>query len=330
MKFFKIFTAIVLVFCITFTLFFGKDKINPNTSLGESVEYKGILTMWQVDSFEGGTGSRKQFLMEVSRSFEKNNQGLFIMVINHTASGVKENLAQGIYPDILSFGMGTEVKNTAELRLNRKTKGCQVGEKTYASAWCRGGYVLIANPALAKDFPSSLSEIVVSQSEYTEPLLALHVEGYTAENVTVMQPMDAYVKFVSGKTPYFLGTQRDIIRLERRGMDVITKPLANYNDLYQFVAVTSNDELKRYYSMNFVEYLCSDAVQSKLDKIGMLSPYISVAHENQTLIDMQNIEFSYTLSAFSSPELLKELQSLSVSAVKGDKAVTTKIKNVLI
>lgn len=330
MKFLKASAAMLMVFCIVFTFIYGKDKINNPAPLAETVGYKGIITMWHVDSFEGGTGSRRQFLMEVARSFEKDNEGVLIMVINHTPEGVKENMDNGIYPDLISFGAGTEVKNMSELRLSRTTSGCLVGDKIYATAWCRGGYVLIANPALATEFGERLNEVVVSQSDYTEPLLALYLEGYAADTIKVMSPMDAYVKFVEGKTPYFLGTQRDINRLERRGMEVVTRPLSAYNDLYQYVAVTSPNELKRYYALSFAEYLCTDSVQSKLNKIGMLSPYNPTVYENRTLSDMQGVKFRHTLSAFSSPELLKELQELSMSALSGKLSDETKIKNVLI
>jgi hypothetical protein len=83
--------------------------------------------------------------------------------------------------------------------------------------------------------------------------------------------MDAYVKFVTGKVKWFLGTQRDVNRLETRGMSVKVTPLERFNDLYQYVSITSSDQIKRYYAEQFINYLVSEQVQKKLNEIGMLS-----------------------------------------------------------
>lgn len=330
MKFLKAIPAFIIIFCIVFTLLYGKDKIINQPPISTTAEYRGVLSMWQIDNFEGGTGSRKEFLLSCARTYEKRNDGLFIMVSNYTLDGVKENFDKGIYPDIISYGCGVELKNTAQLTLLRTVKGGKIGDKTFATAWCMGGYVLFANPTLTSGFEDVLQNLTVSQNEYTEPLLALHEAGYTAKDITVLKPMDAYVKFTQGKTPYFLGTQRDVIRFERRGMEVNAKPLTIYNDLYQYVSVTSSDQVKRSYAIDFVEFLCSDTVQNSLSEIGMLSPYVKVSYQNPTLVQMQSADYQTTVSAFSSKELLKELQSLSLSAITGNADDKTKIKNVLI
>ena len=89
----------------------------------------------------------------------------------------------------------------------------------------------IANPKLVNDFPNEYQEILVSQGEFTQPTLALLMDEIKVSSIKIEKPMDAYVEFVSGKTPFFLGTQRDVHRLERRGFEVKVKPLNAYNDL---------------------------------------------------------------------------------------------------
>ena len=140
--------------------------------------------------------------------------------------------------------------------------------------------------------------------------------------------MDAYIEFVSGKTPYFLGTQRDIHRLNSRGMEYELTCLEGYNDLFQYIAVTSTDTVKSVYSQSFVEYLLSDTVQKKLDRIGMFSAFTSVDYDNQNLCAMQNAEYKRTVSAFTSAEELRYLQSLSALAVTGDTEAQIKLKNI--
>ena len=70
----------LLGFCVAFTLFFGKNFIYRKAESEGAKNYKGIINVWQIDSFEGGTGSRKNFLSDVARTFEKKNDGVLVMV----------------------------------------------------------------------------------------------------------------------------------------------------------------------------------------------------------------------------------------------------------
>ncbi len=319
----------VIVLSTFFTAFFVKDILNEK-KVEVQAQYKGILTLWQIDSFEGGTGSRKQFLLKASRTFEKKNQGVLVMVINHTKTSMLENLSKGLYPDMISFGGGAEVKGFSELNVERTVNGGLVGGKVYATAWCKGGYFLIANPNLVQEIPDELPSLLVSQNDYTQPLTSLYFSGVKAREIEVKKPMDAYVKFVSGKTPYFLGTQRDIIRLSNRGMEVITSPIQEFNDLYQYICITSKDRQKIYYSEQFISHLTCDDVQSQLNNIGMFSPFIKVEYDNVHLSAMQNQKNTYTLSAFTDGQTLVELQDLSLQVLKGNSEKENKIKNIVV
>ncbi len=327
MKLLRISIGFILLFCCAFTLFVGKEKIKEQGQLKSTENYKGIITLWQVDGFEGGKGSRKQFLLKVARDFEKKNPGVLVMVINHTFTSVKENLERGIYPDLISFSNGVEVMGLESIDISRSVECTRIGDKIYATAWCRGGYVLIKNPKAKEQENSSL---IVSQAEYTQPLVAMLLEGIEFDKVEVYKPMEAYVKFTENKCAYFLGTQRDIVRLNNRGMEVEASPLNVFNDLYQYVSLTSRDTVKRKYAFRFIEYLVSDIVQNQLDKISMFSPYVKVEYDNEKLYAMQQNNNFSSISAYLSKEQLQEMQELSKSAVKGNQNSINKIKNMLV
>lgn len=330
MKVIRITTAIFLLFCLGFTAFYGRQKISEGLTENAPAEYKGIITLWHVDSFEGGTGSRKQFLLSSARAFEKANKGVLVMVINKTEEGIRESFNKGVFPDLISYGIGIEVLSPQEIRTENKFVGGMVGAKTYAIPWCRGGYVLIANPKLVDEIGDELEELLISQGENTLPAVALCLENITAKKIEIKKPMDAYVKFVSGKTPYFLGTQRDVNRLNNRGMEVITRPLTAFNDLYQYVAVTAKDENKRFFAEQFINHLESEVVQKKLNQIGMLSVFFDGKNQNEHLEKMQRINDFKTISAFTSPSIIKELQSLSLNFASGEENSLNKIKNLLV
>ena len=332
MKVLKIITALALAFSIAFTAFYGRYKIESSGVDTTPEQYKGVITMWQMDVFEGGKGSRKQFLLKAARSFEKSNSGVLIMVIDQTIEGAKESIKNGKYPDLISFGVGFDISGFSELSVDRKVVGGMVGDKCFAAAWCRGGYALISNPLLVSELENvtQIDNLLVSQAEYTQPLVALAVEGIRAKNVEVLSPMDAYVKFVSGKTPYFLGTQRDVNRLINRGFEFSLRPLAEYNDLYQYVCITGKDQLKRFYSEKFIAHLLSDGVQNSLVEIGMYSPYVNLDYGVNEHISMQKAAAKSTISAFITGSQLKEMQELSLRAATGDEQALNKIKNMCV
>ena len=331
MKIIRIITGLVLVFCILFTCFYGQFKIAESQD-AKPIEYRGVLKMWQIDGFEGGAGSRKQFLLKVARGFERENDGVLIMVSDYTLAGAEENLKNGIYPDLISYSNGLEITGACEICPERETLSGMVGEKSYATAWCRGGYVLISNPQLTDQiYPNTpVDNLLVSQGEYTQPLTALVLEGVEVKSMDVKKPMDAYVKFVLGKTPYFLATQRDLVRLQNRGMNYNAYPLTVFNDLYQYVSVTSNDLIKQVYAQKFVNYLLTEKVQSLLTEIKMFSPHIKVNYQEQSYVDMQSVSARTGISAFNSKEQLKELQRISALSLNGESEYINKIKNMLV
>jgi len=323
----------VLTFVSIFSFTVGVKRINAKNHNFDSVTYKGVLSLWQVDMFEGGRGSRRQFLLDTAVGFEKKNSGVLVMVTNYTKDGVEENFKKGIYPDLISFSNGLNVDRPVQTSQKTDVVGGKIGDKTYFVPWCRGGYVLISNPRLSNvqdEVPLVLENLLVSQGAFTQPLIALLEHGIRVEKLEVLGNMEAYIKFTSGMVKHFLGTQRDVCRLINRGMEFSALPLDGFNDLYQYIGITCTDIERVNAAESFVEYLISEKVQKKLNKISMLSPYFSVDFDDNELFQMQSVTNFKTISAFTNPKELLLLQQLSKTAVTGDKDSQIKIKNVLI
>ena len=328
MKILRCVAAAVVIFAVAFTALYGKTKIAESGVSVEPAEYKGILTLWHIDTFEGGVGSRKQFLLSYSRDFEKQNTGVLVMATEHTAESVKQAFSEGKRPDLISFGAGVDVKDMRPLDIDLPAYGGGYGGVTYAVPWARGGYCIIENP----DYVGNKKEkppILVSQGEYTNPLLAYLLSGKSETGFEILSPMDAYVKFVSGKARFLIGTQRDINRLYTRGMDFVSTPLNGYNDLYQYIAVTSVDPVKAEYCQKFVKFILSSDIQKNLHKIGMYGCYCRVEYDAPDMAAMQNAGSGYFISAFSSAELIKDLQAKSRSAAAGNTGELDEIKKLI-
>ncbi len=326
MKKLRVLVGLFLISSVLITVFYGKDKILEKPEFSAPQGYKCILNLWNIDIFEGGRGSRKQFLLDAAVEFEKQNTGVLVLASSRTEESYYQSILNNEKPDMISFGTGIEVFNSAEI-VDCSFTGGKVGEKTYAVPWCRGGYVLISNGKTA--FNGECKNLLVSKSDYTLPLLAFSMEGYKAENIVVKKPMDAYVDFVSGKYPFMLGTQRDVVRLNSRGFSAEIIALTEYNDLYQYLSVVAEDEVKREYAQKFVSFILSKSVQQKLNKISMLSVFYKVDLDDG--LDKLQVDGKYlTISAFTAKEKIKEIAEESYLSAKGQEDRLSNLKKLLV
>lgn len=100
------FILILCLYPLAKGLYDSQGDILSQRFFGKKSEYQGILRLWNVDSFEGGSLPKTNFLEKMSMQFEKQNKGVYIMVQNLTEDEVVANIKNGIYPDIVSFGTG--------------------------------------------------------------------------------------------------------------------------------------------------------------------------------------------------------------------------------
>ena len=187
--------------------------------------------MWNIDGFEGGSGSRKEFLLSVARRFEKQNPGVLVTCINHTKESAENSMANGDFPHMISYSLGLKISNYSTIESSYKFDAGGLDKKTYALPWCRGNYYLLSHSTEKVDFASenlSNKRLIVSKSSDTQPLVALCLENYKIEQLETYSPLDAYVNFVADKHSVLLGTQRDVVRLTNRGLSFNYKILNNF------------------------------------------------------------------------------------------------------
>lgn len=278
--------------------------VKPQTEQPQS--YQGVVEMWNVESFEGGVGSREAWLTKRAAKFESANKGLFVHVTTLTVEQVQAKLAEGQTFDMICFsrGVGDVVKeqltsytgSVGSIRDNFLISG-QLDGKQYAVPVYAGAYCLFARAeqlsadrllqdALTATFTRKIGKntvelqpLVCGFTPYNSPLSALALSGgkgkaNVSEDVTQYQ---AYEKFLANQTAVtLLGTQRDMYRLaQRENNGKIDKlgfaPLSGYTDLVQYVAVSTAAAEKQQACTQFVEYLTSEEAQSTLVNLSMFS-----------------------------------------------------------
>lgn len=253
----------------------------------EKAEARTVVRVWNIDTFEGGKGSRTAFLKSVARELKGE---AYYLVTSYTPEGALSAFAQGDAPDVLSFGVGLSEFAERLLPLKLEFAGGELGGKTLAYPWCMGGYYLFS----LTDFEGE-GRTVLSVGGENLPAVAARLEGISGEET---ESVAAYTGFLSGKYRYLLGTQRDVCRFQARGVSVQARPLTKYCDLYQYIGILSSE--KRDASLAFVEALLSPEVQGRLSEIGMF-PLANNAER--------------TVSVFSSREALGRL---AAAAREGD------------
>ena len=286
LKFFIAALPFITVFVIVAAvIFYPKEHEKENAE-------KRIVRIWNVDTFEGGKGSRTAFLRNVARRVEKEREGVYFLISSYTAEGAEAAFSKGEAPDMLSFGVGLSTFAEKSLPLPYSFAGGDLEGKTLAYPWCRGGYSLFS---LDERFDQE-GRVAISVGGSNLPEVAARYAKIFGEEV---ESTAAYVGFLSGKYRYLLGTQRDICRFQTRGASVYEKKLSAYNDLYQYLSLLSNEN--REDCLAFFEVLLSKKVQSSLFEIGMFP--------------VEGDESERTVNVFSDKNALENIRILAKQEV---------------
>ncbi|MGN0817734.1 MAG: hypothetical protein ACI4L9_02080 [Candidatus Coproplasma sp.] len=261
---------------------------------GASAQEMQVLTLWQIDSFEGGKGSRAQFLQDTADQLFKGER-FYVTVNSISADAARKNIELGTCPDMISYGAGfygiEELVNCSNFAYK---------------VWCRGGYCLLTLDCQADFSDADAQNTVINGGKDNLVSICALFEGLNG--AAVEKPTGAYVSLLNGKYKYLLGTQRDIFRLKTRGAQFITKPLTSFNDLYQNISILSGD--KKYAACKrFVDYLTSENVNVK--KLGLFSDGVSLYDDELTA--MENLTFSASLKSFVSARYYGEVAAAANS-----------------
>ena len=264
----KIFIKVTAVLLTTaFAVFSFKPLCAALLKEKEGDENAIILELRHADTFDGGTGSRKRFLLKVAEEFERENEGVFISVIQHTAESILTVNEGERGPDLVSFGIGAEgvekIAKPLKTQFNNKFfKSGQSGGETFFYPYAYGMYMKISGGKGAGT--------VISEGRGNLPLFAAK---YAGENYDASLPSsECYVAFFAGKYGAMIGTNRDVYRLSSRGVDFKIDSVFGVTDLVQYIAVTASDKKRAEIAEKFAEYLISDEVQLKLKEVGLFSP----------------------------------------------------------
>lgn len=305
------FTVISLTFVIPKT---SSAKIDKESG------YKAVLSIWQIDSFEGGKGSRASFLKRVSTSFSKKYKGVLTLVTSHTVNSAKKALEEGASPDIISVGaVGLDFSTYQKEVGNLSVEGGGIlGKERYFVPWAKSGYFKIKK--------GNGEKIIVSEGNYNSGAIALALSNLTFKSYKLLNTVDAFNEFLISKDATLIGTMRDVVRLSNKNIECEIEVLGNFNDLYQYALITSKNSV--YYSRLFIDYLLSSKVQKTLTEISLLS--VSERGLYPDIIPFATLEktkTTYTVSPFLDVNTIEKLKELAKEVLNGVKEKEELIKH---
>ena len=286
----KIKTSVFMTVCVAFIISFLCIYFNKDSA--SAVDETSVLTVWQVDSFEGGKGSRADFLQNVGNELSK-KENCYINVVSLSAEAARLNLSNGNIPDIISYGAGM----------------CGVeGYITDYTVWCRGGYCLFCLDANCDFSDLKAENTVINKGKDNYATIAALFCGI--QDAKFESSTSAYVKLINGEYKYLLGTQRDIFRLKTRNAAFSLKPLTEFNDLYQIISKTTHCQ-NNGVAQKYIDCLLSKS--SEINKIGMFSDGAKLYEDEMSACE--NIKFDYQI-LYPINEAMKS--SLESGILQGD------------
>lgn len=263
-----------------------------NYADGEEEDALQVLTLWRIDSFEGGRGSRAEYLRSLAQDYAK-TANVYIEVTALSSDAARTNISAGVVPDIISYGAGFYGIES-------------LVSEGYGKAWCRGAYCLIA---LSGTEFSSVSTANTVINEGKDNLVSVAALFSGLQGADYAAPTSAYVSLISGEYEFLLGTQRDVIRLQTRGESFEVKPLTEFNDLYQYISVLTRDGEKAAVAEEYINYVLSHG--ESLTRIGMLCDGETLYSDEMHALE--GVYFSYTIPAVASSGAVDEIKKAARS-----------------
>ena len=281
-----------VLLCLAFLIFspqviFNKENysLNLNKYLAENDLEEVVLTIYHIETFEGGSASRAKYLEREGINFNKIHKNCYVTIKTLSPQSLALNLNSNNLPDMFSFGSGvgnvlagffSSLDKPSSIRQDLLSN-CYYDGEILSYPYILSGYALISRSN--NDGVETLSNLV-SGGSYTNSLKTLETNSIKLDTSGFSMcdtQYKAYQKFIENKDLCLLGSARDVARCKNRERNgkigaLSYSYLGGYSDLVQYIGVTDNtDKIKMTYAKLFAYYLVSSSSQQNLSKYGLFS-----------------------------------------------------------
>lgn len=280
------------VFVIMFFFFGFNKQLYEIGLLRNEPQEPVVIELLHIESFEGGSGSRAEYLRRVAREFNKQNPNKFIGIKTMTIEQLVLNAE--FVPDLVSFGVGAGefLKDRllfTDLNFDVRSDLLQYGKiqgQTLAVPYMLGGYAVISrsdyllrtqeedifkqNIIVGK---RQVSGVGMGMDGFINPVEALRANGISGGGQYVNgTTYEVYESFLNGNFINLIGTQRDVYRLKNRednGSFVVCEYnyLGGFSDIVQYMGMMKQSVVAE----EFIKFVLNAASQKAIGSIGMFS-----------------------------------------------------------
>ncbi len=325
------------------------DEITDELYRRRENYYYGVITLWQLDCFEGGTGSRTNWLKNIVGGFEKQNNGVYISVESFTPEMACRLIDSGQKkPDLISFGAGATLDGglleATQADISVLPENIQSICFENAVPWCMGAYFMLGGgdtsqwgrdgkTVQTKKSTKDVYSVEIGRQcglNAAEALRSFCDGDYSQElALKISTPQNVFEEYnYSYKAQRMLGTQRDLYRLAVAGSRELMRSdehlyINTYTDIFQYIGIMRCENEKKLYTMRaFIEYMLEKGVQDKLGSIGMFpvireaEPEYSNGYMQDAWKTVKEFKFGAATYLFEPERAEKEFEAVAVSLGK--------------
>ncbi|MDD6204500.1 MAG: hypothetical protein PUC05_05880 [Firmicutes bacterium] len=328
------------------------DILGTELNKRRAERYSGVITIWQTDSFEGGTGSRTAWLNRRLGELEKRYNGVYFAVKTVSPELLPAMLERS-RPDLICFGTGTFTPEQAkELLMPLSTSAALIPPLLECCGGLAvplyfGSYCLLTGTEYASRLQSTdgLADYLNlgcgsithnRQKTQVTRLTARCDNSGLAALAMLLEPgsLDFEISLRDGDGLWdcynydrlcatALCSQRQLYRLTAaaargRSRASVLIPLSGYTDMVQAIGIIKGAEGKKLAVLqNVVDYLLSGPVQQTVNEIGLLpaglNAFNGITYDNQF---MQELAEAVRKSGVCTPSLFFDTRSAAENAAK--------------
>lgn len=267
---------------------FGIKKAKEFAIYSKKTSETIVYTIWHVETFEGGSTPRINYVKSIARGLEKQNPGVLFNIQSIDPNKLTDHLVESV-PDIISFGQGVGklvLNHLAEFDKNDKfdvrdelLDAGKFNGKVYAMAYIVSGYALFSHGEKETSIEYGTSGFISPEKAITAPQKPVKNFGTQFE---------AYKNFVYHHDHALLGTARDVFRIDNLNTigrtNASITPLDSYTDLVQYIARTKVDDVTN----EFCKQVVNSKNQINLASYHLFSSLNTKLYTNGIYSDMEN------------------------------------------
>ncbi len=290
---FKILSLILFVVLGLYVCLFGIKKARTFSIYSEDKQGQTVITVWHIETFEGGGKSRLDYLKRIVNIMENEDEHVLFMVRAISPEKLEAELSVQ-QPDIVSFGFGvgrallsvlSPFDTTFDVRDELVESG-SFGKEFYAVPYMVGGYAIFSHENTQSEFHCGQNDYINPQNIYSS--LGLNPAKEETQ-------YEAYKSFANNKKVKLLGSSRDLFRVNNLNnigrTNAMITPVDTYTDLIQYLGVTTQNST----TQKFVELALSETQQRTLVEYSLFSSLNHKLYYSGIYNDMENAILNCTV-----------------------------------